>query len=238
MAAKFKISIIILAVFASGLTAWYFLDFKQSNKIADKKESPSDILPIQPESRGDIPDFVNFLQRAQKEKNAEICNSLPEPQSQKFFFGDYYINSPSLKGWKLYCMALVNENPALCQDIDATSHPNLRQECKAALEKIIFQKNDSYAFCYEKFGSLYTSSDEVKNCFLKYKLDAAPEFYRSLFSCLQQSNEPISQIGSKRSECLYDLAKISKQDKLCNLIKIPYPAFKFSTPNCKSELAN
>ncbi len=199
-------------------------------------QSLTDILPSQPESRGDIPQFVELTRKARESKNVEICNSLPTPKPQQFFFGDYYMSAPSLNQWRIFCTALVNEDSTLCQSIDRSSHPNLQQECQLVLEKVLSQKNESYTFCYEQFGSLYTSSDEVRNCFLKYKLDNAPEFYRDLFACLQQSEEPAAQVGSKRGECLYTLANSSKKSKVCDLIEISYPAYKYSVPNCKAEL--
>lgn len=199
-------------------------------------QSLTDILPSQPESRGDIPQIVELLRKAWDSKDIGVCNSLPTPQSQRFFFDDYYMNAPSLNEWKMFCTALVNGNPTLCQSINRFSHPNLQQECQLVLEKILSPKDNSYTFCYEQFGSLYTSSDEVRNCFLKYKFDSAPEFYRNLFACLQQSDEPAAQIGSERDKCLYNLAKTSKQSKVCDLIEIPYSAYKYSVPNCKAEL--
>lgn len=210
----------------------------KSETSSDSKynQSLTDILPSQPESRGDIPKFVELIRKAYKSKDISICNSLTTPQAQRFFFDDYYMNAPSLNEWKMFCTALVNEDPALCQSINKNSHPNLQQECQLMLEKNLSQKNNSYTFCYKQFGDLYTSSDEVRNCFLKYKLDNASEFYRELFNCLQQSNEPVAQVGSKRGKCLYELAKISKEGKVCNLIEITYPAYKYSIPNCKSEL--
>ncbi len=237
------IYIFLLVVF--GVVVIVFLT---KNKISITSKSDSflnssldqslvDILPIQPESSGDIPQFVGLLRNVLISKDIGICNSLPIPQSQKFFFGDYSMNAPTSNQWKMYCMALVNENPALCQSIDSSSHPNLQQECQHVIEKILSPKDNSYTFCYEQFGSLYISSDEVRNCYLKYKLDNAPEFYRNLFACLQQSDEPVNQTGSKRGECLYSLAKVSQQSKVCNLIEIPYPAYKYSVSNCIFELS-
>ena len=225
MITKSKIFITILVIFVLSLI------------ISKFNQSLTDILPVQPESRGDIPQFVELLRKAQALKDVGVCNSLPTPKPQQFFFDDYYMSAPSLNQWQMFCTALVNENPTLCQSINGFSHPNLQQECQSVLEKVLSQKNNSYTFCYEQFGSLYTSSDEVRNCFLKYKLDNAPEFHRNLFTCLQKSDEPVANTGSKRGECLYDLAKISKQSKICDLIEIPYSAYKYSVSNCKSELS-
>lgn len=245
---KSTIFITLFIVLALGITAWYWFGFKQSSNITVTQESPtsrstdfklnqslSDILPSQPESRGDLPLFVELLRKARASVDVGVCDSLPIPLKQEFFFDDYSVNAPSLSEWKTFCIALVNENPTLCQSINPFSHPNLQQECQLVLEKILSQKNNSYTFCYEQFGSLYTSSDEVRNCFLKYKLDNATEFYRNLFTCLQQSDEPPGH--SKRGECLYNLAITTKQSKVCGLIEIPYPAYTYSVPNCKSALS-
>lgn len=247
MITKSKILISILIILVLSIASWYLLALKQSSNplssqtpsSAESKfdQSLTDILPSQPESRGDIPKFVELISKARESKDVAVCNSLPTPKPQQFFFDDYYMNAPSLNQWKMFCTALVNENPILCQSIDRFSHPNLQQECQIVLEEVLSQKDNSYTFCYEQFGSLYTSSDEVGNCFLKYKLDNAPVFYRDLFACLQQSDEPTSQAGSKRGECLYTLANSSKESKVCDLIEIQYPVYKYSVPNCKSELS-
>ena len=236
--------VLLLVIVIGGVAVIYLTKNKipatpksDSSSSSNFNQSLRDILPSQPESKGDIPQFVELLRNALASKDIGVCNSLPTPQPQQFFFGDYYMNAPSLNQWKMFCTALVNENPTLCQSIDPFSHPNLQQECQLVLEKVLSQKDNSYTFCYEQFGSLYTSSDEVRNCFLKYKLDNAPEFYRNLFVCLQQSDEPVDQGGSKRGECLYNLAIASKQSKVCDLIEIQYPAYKYSVPNCKSELS-
>lgn len=245
MITKSKIFISILIVLVFGIASWYLLTLKQSSNLPSSQTPMlTDILPSDPELRseipqfqGDIPQFIKLIRKARESKDVRVCNSLPTPKPQNFFFGDYSMNAPSLNQWKTFCTALVNENPTLCQNIDRFSHPNLQLECQLVLKKVLSQKDNSYTFCYEQFGSLYTSSDEVRNCFLKYKLDNALEFYRNLFACLQQSDEPDAQVGSKRGECLYALANSSKQSKVCDLIEIQYPAYKYSVPNCKSELS-
>lgn len=96
---------------------------------------PIDILPIQPETRGDIPQFVELLRDAYVKKDIGICNSLPIPKPQRFSFDDYEMSAPSLNQWKGYCVALVNKNAVLCDNIDRFSHPNLQEECQYALKK-------------------------------------------------------------------------------------------------------
>ncbi len=238
---KLSYSILVIILLVVGISAYFF--FKNSRPQTVHSTQPNfdqslmDILPGQPDSRGDIPQFVELLRKARDSKDVGICNSLPTPQPQRFFFGDYFENAPSLNQWKTFCTALVKEDMVLCNSIDRFSHPNLQAECQQVLEKVLSPKNNSYTFCYEQLGGLYTSSDGVRNCLSKYKLDSAPEFYRNLFACLQQSNEIVAQIGSKRDECLYDLAKTSKQTKVCDIIQIPYSTWKYSVPNCKSELS-
>lgn len=201
--------------------------------------SLTDILPVEPEGKGDIPDFVAKLRQAKGTKDISICNSLPDPQHQDFFFGDYSLSSPPRSEWVGYCTALVKNDPVLCKSITGYSHPNLQEDCLEILEKEA-QRNADYTFCYNKFGSLYTSSDELRNCFLVYKkqLASAPAFYQSLNVCLQKSQAPANSIGSKRDGCLFSLALSSKNQKVCNIIDTPYSAYKYGRPNCITALQN
>ena len=95
--------------------------------------SLKDILPIQPTSNGDIPIFVQLLRDAKETKNISLCDTLPEPQEQRFDFGDYSNTSPNQSSWVSYCRALVTENPLECPTT-TSSHPNLSQECHFILD--------------------------------------------------------------------------------------------------------
>jgi|JI6StandDraft_1071083.scaffolds.fasta_scaffold19988_4 hypothetical protein len=208
-----------------------------SNSSTKYDDSLSDILPIQPESKGDIPQFVAKLRQAKSSKDTSICNSLPTPQQQDFFFDDYSLSSPSRSEWVNYCTALVKNDPVICKSIQGYGHPNLQQACLTVLEKEV-QKNTDYTYCYEKFGTFYTSSDELSACFQKYQgqLATAPDIYRNLNTCLKKSSEPANYIGSERDKCLYELAVSSKQVKICNIIDTEYAAYKYGRPNCISAV--
>lgn len=209
--------------------------YKLTSVKSTSDNALKDILPIQPASNGDIPVFVELLRKAQESKDISLCDSLPEPQEQLFDFDDYVLPPPNRIAWINYCQALVTEDPSLCLT-KTHGHPNLSQECHYVLEKILMQKNNSYAFCYEQFGSLYTSSDEVRNCLLKFDLTNAPEFYQKLEACMKLSDDPVYSEGPERDICLYDLALESGKEKVCDIIQNPYSSHTYSVPNCLDEL--
>ena len=144
----------------------------------------SDILPITYETSGDIPKFVKLLKKARDKGDTNICNSLPVPKEQQFFFDDYYIGAPSQEQWKGYCLALATKDPNYCNQIETHSHPNLQQACKWVLAEILEGGDGSYKFCYEQYPTIYSSADEVRNCLIEYDLSSASDFYKDLLKCV------------------------------------------------------
>jgi hypothetical protein len=199
--------------------------------------SLNDILPVQPEGSGDIPKLVGILREALKTKNKSICDSIPEPQVQKYWFDDYSDYAPSQKQWKMYCLALVTENPKSCDQIGG-AYPNLGEECQVVLEMKMKQKNNNPSFCFTQYQNLYSSADEVANCYSEYyyKNVEMSLFDTELYACFRAKTTLVDSIGSEQDKCLYELAVKTNQKKICDLIRTPYYTYQFSGNNCRGKL--
>ena len=187
------------------------------------------------DNRGAVPQLVVSLQDAYVSKNSEICKNLPASEKPETY-NDKWMPYPTTSDWQIYCNALIQEDPFMCNSITDGVYFDLRGSCLKQLEKILIQKENSYKRCYEHFGSFYTSSDEVRNCLYKFDLTNAPEFYQKLNACMKKSDGPSSGMGSERGKCLLELAIDSGEEKLCNMIGIPYSTYTYSDPNCRSLL--
>lgn len=139
--------LIIVMILGTGIST--YATVRHNNRDADQSEqsffarsnpttydeSLSDILPTQPVSMGDIPQFVEKLRQARNSRDTSICDSLPKPQQQDFFFDDFSLSSPTGREWATYCKALVKNDPVICKSIQGYGHPNLQRACLTVLEK-------------------------------------------------------------------------------------------------------
>lgn len=238
------IVIMLLAVSGFLVTGFFFLTSKNPvtppNNSRVVSDAVREILPIQLVTSGEIPQFAALLKQARDAKDTTVCDSLPTPQPQSFFFDDYTVDAPSITEWKIYCRALVSGTPALCSTIESHIHPNLQEECQYVLENALFSNNGSNDYCMENLGSIFHNDDDVRNCLLNHHLENSTAFNRSLYGCLAIYDDlidyprPGSKLTSEHRKCLYDLAVTEKNPKICLLIKdVAPPGYTYTRQNCK-----
>jgi hypothetical protein len=172
------------------------------------------------DNTGNASQIVESILDAYLSKDIETCDNLPDSENQ----------SPTNSDWKNYCKALIESEPSLCNSISKNTSMSLERKCLENLEKILISNENSYEMCYEQFGTFYTSGDEIRNCFLKFDLTEAPEFYQKLNACVKLNYD------SGRSKCLFELALESDEKKVCTILRNQYPVATYGIPNCLAYL--
>ena len=220
---------------------------------ADGGCSPN--LLLDPVQVANIPDLAQELSEAYCHPSQQACSQLPEPEPYTFDEGDYTISAPTRAQWLSYCQALVAADPSLCESIDASSEPNLRESCENFFADLADRNDDSPAFCLAQIGTVYHSADEVGNCLSLWVtplyghlttaqcLAASPQspvtqFDLDLYCCMTLPRPSTLTAGQPDQEqCLYQLAQTSMDQRVCLMIEDPYPSNPQSQPSCLASLS-
>ncbi len=211
---------------------------------------------LNPINSGDIPSFAAKLMEAYDRSDSKICDGLLEPVKQVFDHGDYSTSSPTRPQWVSYCLVLAQRDYKLCSGLKA-----FRSDCEYFFQSRVEQNNRSPQFCYEQYGKIYSSNDQLYHCLWTWKIhrfgyrevDEIMEtsnsiepftlFELALLKCLEKDHAFIQNQGKEAADrCFFELAKNQGDSKLCGLIRNPsanrYLSSVWTRDYCSAQFSN
>lgn len=195
-----------------------------------------DVLPVHPVSNGGVAAIAEKLRQALSAGDMAPCLALPEPTLEAFFVQGRERPVPSRGQWLAYCQALARKDPTRCHGLSSRTWPDLKQDCRAVLERVLSDGGKSAELCLEQIGRLYETADDASAC-LK-RLGKAPRSPRlaKVEACLQRPADHASERKDHREQCLFDLAVATRDGMVCDLLPNPLPPVPFSRPACRRRL--